>query len=76
MCHTVFSVFDMPIYSFSTETKKVTIFLQKLAFWHFCCEMTGVNKKPVTYLYLHQFNLETNSNNENAISKMSFVECI
>ena len=31
--------------------------------------MTEVNKKPLTYLYLHQFNLEMNYNSKNAISK-------
>ena len=52
------------------------IVFKKPSFRHFCCEMTGTNKTPLTYLYLHQLNLETNSNNENTISKTPFVECI
>ena len=38
--------------------------------------MTEVNKKPLTYLCLHQFNLEANSNNENAICQMHLTDSL
>ena len=43
---------------FLLKTNKVSIVLEEPSFWHDCCEMTEVNKKPQTYFYLHQFNLQ------------------
>ena len=38
--------------------------------------MTEVNKKPLTYLCLHRFNLEANSNKENAICQMHLTNSL